>query len=343
MQNADKQKLKRQIEQEAMQIVKLDGTDLAVSLLSTCNALLRMAEHVFSKDSNAGITEEVYANYLGFAVKVNNFYELHVNSDEIVEEQRQKNKELFSTLTAQREELRILKEQYKELEEERDSIADDISHTKETIADIPKEIVRLRDKYKDLEKILSELQSAETEYSPEKQKKLQGMIDELMPVVEENRVATEILTHRWESLKQQDTAYDKERHTLTTNLIELISSSMDDLRRYLRDHEEFLDTTENTADELAENLMKCQSRYEEYSNWYTSSKTPLEAMAAGLGYSENVDLRKALDVGQLPDIKKKFEDVRQNLQDIDFILARCVTAVQKDLQRVRRRAGQCKI
>lgn len=63
-------------------------------------------------------------------------------------------------------------------------------------------------------------------------------------------------------------------------------------------------------------------------------------MIAGLEYPEYEDLRKTLDVGQLPNVKKKFEDIRQNLQDIDYILARCAGATQKDLQRIQRRTGQ---
>lgn len=412
MQNTDKRKLKRQIEQEAKQIEKLDGTDLAVSLLSTCNALLKMAERVFPSEGNDGITDEVYANYLSFAVRVNRFYEFHADSNEnsdetirgelqeilskiqgkkdhasslqsqyeeavatnkelqiriehlrkglkeqktikegldkmlkecrpeMIEEQKCSNDQLFQTLSAQKEKLRTLKEQYQKLEEEKDEVTKEISHTKKAIADIPEEIVQLKDNYKELEKVLLELQNAETEYSPEKQKNLQNRIDELIPVVEENKVATEILTNRWESLNQQNTIYDEERHTLTTNLTDLITSSLDELKMYIKNQEEFLDHTESTANQLAENLMKCQSRHKEYSNWYDAVESPLEAMIKGLEYPENVDLKRTLDVGQVPGIKKKLEDTRQNLRDIDNILTRCADAAQKDLQRVRRRARQ---
>ena len=59
------------------------------------------------------------------------------------------------------------------------------------------------------------MQNAKIEYSVEKQKELQQNIDDITPIVEENKVATEILQNRIESLKGQNTKYDSERHTLT--------------------------------------------------------------------------------------------------------------------------------
>lgn len=412
MQNTDKQKLKKQIEQEARQIINLDGNDLAISLLSTCNALLKMAERSLPKDNNVRITNEVYANYLSFAVRVSRFYELHAGTGEgndaeiseklkqileevqskkdratslqseyesalsaneefqfqindlqiklkeqitvkdgldkmyeecrpeIIDTQKRKNEELFIALTKKKDELKRLESRFKELVDEKKDVTDSINSTEKAIDAIPEEIIMLRTKYKELENLLIDLQKAEKEYSPEKQMELQKKINELMPIVDENRVATEVLSNRLESLNQQNTEYDKERHTLTTNVVDLIATSMEDLKKYLKEYEEFLDTTEKTADTLASNLLRCQERYEEYSNWYDASKTPLEAMIASLERLEYSDLRKSLDIGQVPDIKKKFETIRQNLQNIDYILAACARAVQKDLQRIKRRAGQ---
>ncbi len=63
-------------------------------------------------------------------------------------------------------------------------------------------------------------------------------------------------------------------------------------------------------------------------------------MITALGYNDYTDLRRTLDVGQVPDIRNKFEEIRRNLQDLDYILSRCSAAVKKDLQRIRSRARQ---
>lgn len=410
MQSTDKQKLRRQIEQEAEQIVKLNGTELAVSLLSICNALMRMAENALSDGTSESVSDEVYANYLSFAVRIKHFYEIHskmgddekisgelqeiledihtrrdaaaalksqydeavtTNEDlqtqidnykreiqeqimvkegldkmleecrpEVIEEQKRINDDLFSALTVQKEELRSLKKQQKQLEEEQSGVLEDVRNTEEKIKAIPEELVQLRNKFKELEQILTELQTADIEYSPEKQKELQDRIEELTPVVEENKVATEILTNRKESLEQQSIMYDRTRQILTTNLTDLIISSLAELKSVLKEYERFLEETENTADKLAQNILKCQQRREEYSAWYDSIKTPLDAMIEGLDYPENVDLRKTLDVGQLPTVKNMLRDTRQNLLQLDQVLARCALAAQNDLRRVQRRAGQ---
>ena len=50
MQNKDKLKLKRQLEQEAKKLVDIDGNELVISLISTCNALLKISEKTLDEN-----------------------------------------------------------------------------------------------------------------------------------------------------------------------------------------------------------------------------------------------------------------------------------------------------
>ena len=350
MQSTDKQKLKRQLEQQAKQISNLDDISLLQSLLSTCGALMRMSEHIINHVSINHISDEVYANYLSFSKRIQYFYENHatINKEytemiqkelQKIEERKKVNDDLLLELTKRKEELSTLEEKQKKMIEERENVQQDIKRVEEEIELIPKEIKQLREKYKELEGLLYELQNAQVECSLEKQKELQEKIVWLTPIVEENKVATEILTNRIEDLEQQNTSYDKSRQVLSTNVVEIIHSSLDELKQVLKEYEGFLKETEDTANSLAQNLMACQQKREEYKNWFEVVETPLEAMIKGLHYPENESLRETLDIHQLPIVKKKMQDIHQNLMQLDQILASCAKASQKDLQRLKQRAN----
>ena len=408
MQNKDKQKLKKQLEQEAQKLVEIDGNELVISLISICNALAKISEK--SLDEN-DVPDEVYAVYLSFANRIKSFYDLHSkNSDvsentadelqalldtvqarqreqdeigkqlsiakksneelqtqietntkslkeqiaigeslqkmlldctpEMIEEQKKKNDDILASLNQQKKLLSNLKDKQKEMFNEKQQVEEEVKKIEDDINGIPEEIVALRTKYKELEALLQELQNAETEYSVEKQTELQKNIDELTPIVEENKVATEILQNRKESLEKQNTKYDSERHTLTTDLIDIITESLEQLKSTMNEHAAFLDETEMTAKTLAENLDKCQKKRDEYMHWFDAVETPLEAMMVEIGHPESAELRKTLNVNQVQTVKTCMEEVRRNLMKLDHILSGCAVAAQKDLQIIKRRAGQ---
>lgn len=408
MQNKDKQKLKKQLEQEVKKLIDIDGNELVISLVSTCNALLKISEK--SLDGN-DVPDGVYAVYLSFANRIKSFYDLHCkNSDlseniadelqnlldtvkarqseqngigkqlllakkaneklktqietntkslkeqigigevlqnmlhdctpEMVEAQKKKNDDILASLNYQKELLSNLKNKQIEMINEKQQVESEVKEIENNINRIPKEIVDLRTRYKELEALQYELQKAEIEYSIERQTELQKNIDELTPVVEENKVATEILQNRKESLEKQNIKYDSERHTLTTDLIGIVTESLEQLKSIINEHAEFLNETETTAKTLAENLDKCQKKRDEYRHWFDAVVTPLEAMMTEVGQPESTELRKTLNINQLQSIKTYMEEIRRDLMNLDHILSRCAVAAQKDLQIIKRRAGQ---
>ena len=408
MQNKDKQKLKKQLEQEAKKLIHFDGNELVISLISTCNALLKISEKSLDKND---VPDEVYAVYLSFANRIKSFYDMHSqNSDvsgntadelqdlrdtvqkkqseqdeigkklllakkdneelqmlidantkslneqvaigeglqkmlldctpEMVEEQKKKNDATLESLNYQKKMLSDLKDKQEQMLNEKQQVEAEVKEVEGRINEIPEEIVALRVKYKELEALLKELHNAEIEYSVERQTELQKNIDDLTPIVEENKVATEILQNRKDSLEKQNTKYDKERHTLTTDLINIITESLEQLKNIMNEHTAFLNETEMTAKTLAENLDKCQKKHDEYRHWYDAVETPLEAMMAEIGHPESAELRKTLNVNQVQTVKTLMEEVRKDLMNLDNILSGCSVAAQRDLQIIKRRAGQ---
>ena len=408
MQNKDKLKLKKQLEQEAKKLVDIDGNELVISLISTCNALLKISEK--SLDEN-DVPDEVYAVYLSFANRIKSFYDLHSKNGavsentadelrdlldtvqarqnerdeigkqlsiarksneelqtqieantkslneqiaigdslqkmlldctpEMIEEQKKKNDDTFSSLNQQKKSLSDLKDKQTDMLNEKQLVEEEIKAIEDSINAIPEEIVGLRAKYKELEELLHELQNAEIEYSVEKQTELQKIIDDLTPIVEENKVVTEILQNRKESLEKQNTMYDSERHTLTTDLISIVTESLEQLKSVMSEHAAFLDETEMTAKTLAENIDKCQKKRDEYRHWFDAVETPLEAMLKEIEHPESAVLRKTLNINQVQTVKTCMEEIRRNLMRLDHILSGCAVAAQKDLQIIKRRAGQ---
>lgn len=76
-----------------------------------------------------------------------------------------------------------------------------------------------------------------------------------------------------------------------------------------------------------------------YEHWFDVDKTPLEAMMEEIGHPENIELRKTLNVNQVQTVKSAFEDIQSELSSLDHILAICQEAERKDLQVIRRKAG----
>jgi hypothetical protein len=408
MQNKDKQRLKKQLEQEAKKLPDIDGNEMVISLISTCNALLKISEKCLDKND---VPNEVYAVYLSFVNRIKAFYDLYSkNTDlsnniayelqelldmaqvrqseqseieehlltakknneelqmkidmnskslkeqkaigeslhkmslnctpEMIEEQKKKNDDILSYINNQKKLLSALRDNQKKMLNEKQQLEEEVREIEDNIKMVPEEIVLLRKKYKELEALFTELENAEVEYSVKRQMELRKNIDELTPIVEENKVATEILQNRKESLENQKTKYDRERKVLTTDLIDIVTDSLEQLRSIMSEHNAFLDKTEATAKILAENLDKCLKKRDEYRHWFDAVETPLETMLKEIGYPENTELRKTLNINQMKTIRTCMENIRRNLKNLDNILSVCAMAAQKDLQIIKKRAGQ---
>ena len=101
MQNKDKQKLKKQLEQEAQKLVEIDGNELVISLISICNALAKISEK--SLDEN-DVPDEVYAVYLSFANRIKSFYDLHSKNSDVSENTADELQALLDTVQARQRE-----------------------------------------------------------------------------------------------------------------------------------------------------------------------------------------------------------------------------------------------
>ena len=336
MDYSDKQKLKAQIEQEAGEIVDLEGSKLAESILSICNSLLKTVARTIPGGEKS---DDVSAGYLGLAAKIVSYFE-SLDETQKSGEAEDRLKRALEDLHDKQEHEKELKQQYEEALSERLDLKKRIEAIEGLMAGIPEETIKLRAEHKEKETVLTELQNADELYSPEKEEELNTQISQLRPVVEAKLQKSEELNNKLDSLKKMSTEYDEKTQTLSTNVIEIIKSNLSDLENCLDKQESFLDETEKRADSLAHSVESCKDRLENYRNWYGVAKTPLEQMEEMLSHEEYVNLNNTMDVGEIPRIKERFDNTEENLKILDDPLKRCADATQADLERIRRIAGQ---
>lgn len=275
----------------------------------------------------------------GLKALLEEFTQERVATQEKINEQKAENAGLLSEVTAGKGELEKLETECAALTGQRDNIAAEIARVQAEIQQIPQETVGLLEQYKELEGYLEELQAAETACSPEQQALLRQEIERLTPIVEEYQVAADTLRNRLSSLESQETRYDREKHQLATNVIEVIQEAMMDLRGLLREQEDFLNETERTANALSQSILDCQKKRSDYSGWLDADETPLTAMMAIVGHPESERLRETLDVGQITEVQAAFTQIRQHLEHLDWLLEKCAAAAKEDLKRIRQRAN----
>ena len=80
MNENDRQLLKNQLEQQArLFVTEQDNTKLAMAVLTTCAALLRVSENNMPKTFSQQEFHTMFAGYLGIANRVNGFYKNHMD------------------------------------------------------------------------------------------------------------------------------------------------------------------------------------------------------------------------------------------------------------------------
>ena len=75
MDKKNKALLKKQLEQQAEQILTQDDVGMSISIFSSCNVLIRMAEKISKVNLTEDELENIYSGYLGLAKRMIHFYE----------------------------------------------------------------------------------------------------------------------------------------------------------------------------------------------------------------------------------------------------------------------------
>lgn len=256
---------------------------------------------------------------------------------EMIKNQKEKNSELLSHITKNRSELENLREEEKRLSKETETLNQNILELSEKIKEVPEDNHKLLTQFEKQKEVLDRLLTAKSDCSEEKQQELQKQIEELSPAVEELQSNCEILKNRMETLTQKQIEYDKEKQKMSTNILQVINESLSELSQVMKEREAALQEVKKTADTLAENVETCDKMREEYADWFEAVQTPLESMIVSLNRPEFTELKNTLNLKEIAVVKKLFEDIRHNLNELDGILEKCVAATRKDQKKLERR------
>ncbi len=395
--------LANQLRQQANKIESLDDDKLAISLLATCSALLKMNGILENEFHDKDQGEIAYAHSFAISNSIMSFCErfrskFSFDLDQLLKDlsiQAEENKQLTRKCEKQKKDLASLRRKNEEkseelrnnaasynkaLEEEKklnDGLAEyslekieeikenvrilenrlenrkkelleqtedletlkkDKEEVERKIAQIPDERQSILDEYITLKKRYDALCEAAQEYTPEKIKDTRTEIDRLTPIIERNKTEIGVLENQLFELQKQNTSYDKDRRKLTTNVTEIVSQAMTELKEVITEHEDFVDKTLDDARVFSESIKTLEETCERYQKWFDNERNPIEEMKGVMEQPEFNELRSGFNVLKVSQIDKLLKETENNLKELEKIHKAGIEAVLKDYAEINRRA-----
>ena len=124
MDKKNKALLKKQLEQQAEQILTQDDVGMSISIFSSCNVLIRMAEKISKVNLTEDELENIYSGYLGLAKRMIHFYENCLEDEWIA------NISAFEDLKTQMESALATQKKYETAKEENEEFQRQINEYK---------------------------------------------------------------------------------------------------------------------------------------------------------------------------------------------------------------------
>lgn len=251
-------------------------------------------------------------------------------SEEVQEKQRQENESLEQTVAENRSKLKKLEEDRDVLNQECRELQDNILQVEAQIGLLPQSRQTLLDEYDEKVRRLERLENIQVECSPDKQRELEEKIREMEPAAQKLEQDTEKLRGYLERLQDKHSYLDRENQTLQTEILAYVQGAMDELAQLMEEHHGALQAAKTRCQTLTDNLEQCRKLRQEYEAWFCANSTPLDAMLRALDTSEHDQLRSTLDLTQCGQIRKLYDQIREDLTQLDEILRRCTEAVYAD-------------
>lgn len=242
------------------------------------------------------------------------------------------NESLGRELVLRTDQMRQAQEQHGTLTHQLEEESARLSQLNEALETLPSDVRQLGEECVDKERYLERLRNAQQEFSPERQKEVQDAIDALQPEVQALEDAIRTLQNTLRNLKETHTEFDRERHTLETDLLDRINTCLEELNSVSLEHREALDEISRQADTLAEDLEKCAHLRQHHAWWWEADGTLLKMIEGIQGRGDPLDggLSGSLDSAERRRLSELDSCIEKSLKEMDDILAPCVQAMQQD-------------
>lgn len=238
-----------------------------------------------------------------------------------------------SALASAQAELTGLQEEY---ERRRAKLAE----TQSLIDALPPRNAELLEQFRALSARLTDLREAEANCSEERQQELKSQIRELQPRVNELEGDLRALQSRLKELETTRTSFDEQKETLSTDVLETIERSIEQLAPVLEGHRDRLLGTKRTADALSASLAECLKMRADYADWFESTRSPLEAMQEVIARGSPEDaanLANTLNASAIGRVQELSWQASEAIEKLDRLLAACVRAAQLDQEALLRK------
>lgn len=249
-----------------------------------------------------------------------------------LEQQCAENARLEKELALRADQLRQARDRHGALTAQLEEAGARLRQAEEELEALPAQLRQLGESCVEKERHLERLRNARQEFSPERQKEVQDEIDVLQPEVQALEDTIRALRNTLSNLKEAHTELDRERNTLETDLLDRINTCLEELNGVSIEHREALDEVSRRADILAGNLEKCAELRRDYAAWWDADRTPLETIAGILERGDPLDggLTGSLDPAGSKRLSDLNSRMKESLEEMDEILARCFRAMQQD-------------
>lgn len=215
----NKQRLKKQLEQQANQMLTLNNEELLESILASCSGLLRMAEEIMPKKLSEPMSSDVYVGYLSLAKRITSVYEKHFAT---MESQNrfafEEFQEVLETVQAKQGEANKAKSEYEE--------------AKVNCEMLQRQIDTYKAETESEKQLEASLQKLLKEYSPEKLQAQKEINEQMFSDVTEQKQAFKTLQQQKDELEEEQKKLKREIFETQTQINALPSENAQLLAKY---------------------------------------------------------------------------------------------------------------
>lgn len=257
---------------------------------------------------------------------------------EIIDAQKEQNKNILVDISKRQEELNALETEERKLVDQLNQINAAIRQVEDKIEQIPDMHKNLVAVYTAKQEELELLQNAQELCSAEKQVDLEKQILEIKPVVEKLEQQMNTLNSQLKNFRESRTELDRENQILRTQLINCIDKAMGELGLVLEEHQQTLAEIQRQADTYRNSLAECERSRNGLVQWIGSGRRQLDAALAAIDRQEHTNLQQTLNISTQNQVRDAFDRARTAMEQADRILAQCALAAQKDQTAIRKAA-----
>lgn len=197
-------------------------------------------------------------------------------------------------------------------------------------------------KIESMEKTLERLRDSGEDFTEARQEQLQTQIDEMAAKVERRKGEINGLNEKLAQLRECRKTLDGQHEALEADVLDAISGMLEEMNSDSMQLLQRLESAKNTAQTLRERFDQCLSMQADDTSRMEANEALIDKLSRILGENDplNSSLRATMDFNQTEKLRALRESVRDELRQIDELLALCVRAMSENRRNVLNKVSQ---